>query len=184
MTGKRRSAHTWDGDHRTSNAAGGRQYATRCSHWYDNLPELCRARSRAALEHVHNRTNKAVAIFDQLAITGEIEGLKKQTKPSLYEHLITVKTEGETKLSLVKQLHYLNKVLARITNSNKSGGRLVPKISDNDGAVDKRLNVIVSKRLPELVRCKDQMIQKLTRIGARLLVTFVLGLSCANVSFR
>jgi hypothetical protein len=98
-------------------------------HWFNvgnsyegtsNTTEVVVASSIASLEHVHDRADETVAVFDQLAIARKVERLEEQAETGLYEDLIAVEAEGETKLALVKELHDLNNVLASIADSYNS----------------------------------------------------------------
>lgn len=88
---------------------------------------------RATLEHIDDGTDETVAIFDELAIAVEVDGLEEKAKSSLDEDLITIETEGEAQLAFVKELDNLDDVLACITDSNDSCRCFVAKIIGDDG---------------------------------------------------
>jgi hypothetical protein len=123
-----------------------------CGHWlhtrhgYESTPdatEVVVASSIAAFEHVHDGADKAVAIFDQLAITGKVEGLEEETEPGLDEDLISVEAERKAELALVKKLYDLDNVFASIADGYDGRGSFVSEVCNNNWPVNKRADVVV-----------------------------------------
>lgn len=74
----------------------------RCGHWLytrhsdksaSDATEVVVASSVATFEHVHDGADKAIAVFDQLAIMGKIEGLEEETEPGLDKDLVSIEAE-------------------------------------------------------------------------------------------
>jgi hypothetical protein len=53
------------------------------------------------LEHVHDGADEAVTVLDELAFTGEVQGLEEEAEASLHENLIAVEAEREAELAFV-----------------------------------------------------------------------------------
>jgi len=76
----------------------------RCRHLYKarnsddaatQATELVQSSTVAAFKHIHNSTDEAVAILDELTITGEIQILEEKAKSSLHENLVAIEAKGE-----------------------------------------------------------------------------------------
>lgn len=79
--------------------------------------ELIEASGVAVLKHVHDDTNEAVTVLDELAISSKVEGLEEETEACLDKDLVTVEAERKAQLALVQEFNNLDDALAGITNS-------------------------------------------------------------------
>lgn len=91
-----------------------------------------------------------------------------------------VQANGEAHAPLLQKLQDLDCGLRGASNSKRSGGCSASNVGAHGRAPDQRLDVLVGKRLEDVSFEVELMSAQHTRMGERLLMMLVLGLSCTN----